>query len=171
MLMRRTLPFLHARCSRIGIGFVVLSVFIWAWNVGGFAGMSNGQANELFSDASGFVASYAQQERERQNPTIKRSRHVQVNLGLLHKPELPFSEPPQPDVFSSGPPYPAPIQESPIVLDLFPDVSFTVIKDRVEVRSTNRYTWYGHIEGVAHSQVILVVEDGSMAGDIFVRPS
>lgn len=98
--------------------------------------------NELFIEAPHSEAVYAQQEKDKQNPTIKRSRYILVTLDLLRS------------------------QESSIVLNLFEDVSFTSIKDRIEVRSQNRYTWYGHIEGVEHSQVILVVEDGSLAGQI-----
>ncbi|HZX48582.1 MAG TPA: hypothetical protein VFF47_05130 [Nitrospirota bacterium] len=126
-------------------------------------GMSDAEAFDaatdlLFTEVTVSSELYARQEKERQEPTIIRSRYVRVNLDLLTKSEAPLQRTPQPSS----------IQKNSIVLKLFDDVSFTVVKDRIEVRSGNRYTWYGHIEGMAHSQVILVVEDGSMAGDIRV---
>lgn len=114
--------------------------------------------DELFTDVPISTDLSVRQEKEKQDPIIIRSRYVRVNFGLLTKSEAPIPDTPQP----------GPIQKSPIVFNLFGDVSFTTIKDRIEARSKNRYTWYGHIEGMAHSQVIIVVEDGSMAGDIRV---
>ena len=117
-----------------------------------------GPTDELFINVPISMELYARQEKEKQDPTIIRSRYVRVKFDLLTKSEEPPAETPQ-----SGS-----IQKNPIVLNLFDDVSFTAIKDRIEVRSEGRYTWYGHIDGIKHSQVILAVEDGSMAGDISV---
>lgn len=171
MLIRRTSSFLHTLCREIGLGFVLILVSFFAvWGGGAFAGAVDAQANKLFNSTPAFVPSYTQQERERRDPAIRRSRHVQANFGLLQRPESPVRGLTSPGVASPGLPQPAPAQDSRIVLNLFADVSYTVIKDRVEMRSPKRYTWYGHIEGVERSQVILVVEDGSMAGDLLVRP-
>ena len=117
-----------------------------------------GPTDELFINVPISMELYARQEKEKEDPTIIRSRYARVNFDLLTKSDVPV-----PDTLQ-----PSPIQKSPIVLNLFNDVSFTAMNNRIEVRAENRYTWYGHIKGMAHSQVILVVEDGSMAGDIRV---
>ena len=129
------------------------------------------QANDaLFTDAPGYAVPYSQIERERQDLTIRRSRHVHGNFDLLKDSKASLFTPPPPEVTSPGLPKSAPVPKSSITLNLFGDVSFPAVRDRMEFRSANRYTWQGHIEGIEHSQVILVNEDGDMAGEIFVRP-
>src|SRR3990170_5841388 len=123
------------------------------------------QANDaLFTDAASYAVPSAQIERERQDPTIRRSRHVPVNIGLLHRPEVLPSQVPFNGTELALPS----AQEGTIMLNLFTDVSFKVVKHRIEMRSVNRYTWFGHIDGVEDSQAILVVEDGDMAGSIII---
>ena len=56
-----------------------------------------------------------------------------------------------------------------ISLNLFEDALLIAVKDRLERRSLTNYTWFGHIAGAPHSQVILTVEQGSMAGNITVQ--
>ncbi len=56
-----------------------------------------------------------------------------------------------------------------ITLNLFDDVLLTAIKDRLERRSLTDYSWFGHIADAPHNQVILTVEQGSMAGSITVE--
>jgi peptidyl-Asp metalloendopeptidase len=58
-----------------------------------------------------------------------------------------------------------------IVLNLFEDVTLHAVLDRWEDRSTASFNWIGHIEGVPQSQVILVVEDGVMVGNVRVAGS
>ena len=117
-----------------------------------------GPTDELFINVPISMELYARQEKEKKDPTTIRSRYVRINFDLLTRSEAPL-----PDALQPGP-----IQKSPIILIFFDDVFFTAVKDGIELRSENRYTWYGHIEGMAHSQVIIVVEDGSMAGDVRV---
>ncbi len=54
-------------------------------------------------------------------------------------------------------------------MNLYGDLSYKAVKDRLEKRSATRYTWFGRIDGAALSQVILVVEEGVMAGNIMVN--
>ncbi|HZX48581.1 MAG TPA: DUF1566 domain-containing protein [Nitrospirota bacterium] len=125
------------------------------------------QANDaLFTDAPVSAVPSARFEQERQVPTIRQSRHVHVNLDLLKDSAAQLSNQPQADMPSTGLSQPT----RSITLNLFNGVSFTAVEDRVEMRSADRYTWYGHIEGIGQSQVILVNEEGDMAGEIFVRP-
>jgi len=55
-----------------------------------------------------------------------------------------------------------------VMLNLFDYVIFTAVLDRVEPNRSGGYSWIGHLEGVEHSQVILVVKEGLMAGNIVV---
>ena len=86
------------------------------------------------------------------DPTIVRTRFVNVNFDLLGGADaLPR------DLSNVG---------DLVVLNLFDDVVFTAALDRVEPNRSGGYSWIGHLEGVEHSQVILVVKDGLMAGNI-----
>jgi hypothetical protein len=53
-----------------------------------------------------------------------------------------------------------------VVLNLFKDISFTATKDKVSKRSGYRYSWFGHIAGMAQNSVILVIDNGVMVGNI-----
>ena len=109
--------------------------------------------NQLFSDvpaltnASIAAALSEQDQQNRQDPTIVKSRHVIVNFEKLAGQHLPQGA-------------------ETVVLNLFADLSLTAVKKRTERRSPTQYTWFGHIQGAKYSQVILVVDDGSMAGNI-----
>lgn len=132
----------------LGVKKLLVGVSVVTLTVVGCAGQSQGfkgTLHALFVDAPTSAENDALREKEKQDPTIKRSRHVLVKVELLRS------------------------QEGLLALNLFGDLSLTAMKDRMEVRSENRYTWYGHIEGVEHSQVILVVEGGSLAGSITTR--
>jgi hypothetical protein len=119
-------------------------MFIAFSSQGVFAG---GPANELFSDVPYFAELSAAQKLVKQDLTNVRSRYVQVNFKQLAGKDLPEGA------------------ES-IFLNLFDNVLFTAIKDRLEVRSANRFTWFGSIEGMEHGRAILVVENSSMTGNV-----
>jgi hypothetical protein len=112
-----------------------------------FAANSNLQtvnpAHKLFDDVSLLLTHELRlkQAQESQDPTVHRSRLVQVNFHGLENAES-------------------------VVLDLFDNVSKTALRERVERRSENRYSWFGRMDGMEHSTVVLVVEDGNMAGNI-----
>lgn len=112
---------------------------------------ANGEfAKELFTDASYDEDIYARLEKEKQDPAIVRGRCVRVKFDYLVGKDIPYGA-------------------EAIKLNLFYDVSHTVVKERVEKRSSGQYTWFGSIEDAEHSQVILVVENGSMAGNIRIE--
>jgi hypothetical protein len=52
-----------------------------------------------------------------------------------------------------------------LLLNLFPDVSYTAVLDRID-RTTRGFVWVGHIPGVDMSTVTLGTEDGVMSGSI-----
>ena len=143
------------------IALVVFSVLIYCVDItkvfaaGGyvspaFGGTNGAFAKELFTDVSYNEDLYARLEKEEQNPTIVRGRCVHVELDYIVGKDIPHGA-------------------EAIKLNLFYDVSYTVVKERVEKRSASRYTWFGRVEDFKHSQVILVVENGSMAGNIKIE--
>ena len=103
--------------------------------------------NELFVDVYYSTDLYSNQEKLKKDPIIVRSRYIQVNFTYLSRKSFPQGM-------------------QPIVLNLFHDISLTAVKERVEMRSEKQYTWYGHVEGMKHSQVVLVIENGNMVGNI-----
>jgi hypothetical protein len=133
--------FFKKRFMAFAVFYIVLSVTTVA-----FAG---GNGNVLFIDVPVSADLSTMEDQAKVDPTIVRSRHVHVSFDNLAGKD-----------FSEG--------ASDIALNLFYDVYFTAVKDRMESRSENRYTWFGHIEGAEYSQVTLVVEDGTMAGNIRV---
>jgi hypothetical protein len=82
---------------------------------------------------------------------VVRSRFVNINLDLLPG--------------NGGPAWSRSSKGKTLPLNLFNDVFFTVVLDRIDARS-NGLIWIGHIDGVAYSQVTLVTGDGLMAGHI-----
>jgi hypothetical protein len=55
-----------------------------------------------------------------------------------------------------------------IILNCFPDATYTAERDRAEPTSSGHgLIWIGHLQGVTGSAVTLVVEDGALAGNIF----
>jgi hypothetical protein len=78
------------------------------------------------------------------DPTIVRTRYVDVNFRILEATEVGGA----------------------VLFDLFEDVVFTAVLDRLEAASLGGYSWIGHLRGVDHSQVVLVVAGGQIAGNI-----
>lgn len=85
------------------------------------------------------------------DPTIVRSRPVAINLHLLAQADG------SPRQWAPG---------GALKLNLFDDVSFTALFDRVELNAPNSFAWIGRIDGIDLSQVILVVRDQIMMGSI-----
>lgn len=83
-------------------------------------------------------------------PEVKRSHVVQLHLERL------MAAP-----FLNG--------DQKITLNLFENMIVVAVKDRLEKRSLDSYTWFGHIVDLPRSQVILTVEKGAMAGNITLQ--
>lgn len=84
-------------------------------------------------------------------PTVTRYRYVDVDLGAL------ILEDGSPRCVEPG---------YTLVLNLFEDTVYTAVLDRVEFNPGGDFTWLGHLKNVPRSQVILVVGDGAVAGNI-----
>ncbi|MGB0383438.1 MAG: reprolysin-like metallopeptidase [Ardenticatenaceae bacterium] len=100
---------------------------------------------ELFVDAG--IA----WQRSPDEPTMMRGRLVHINFELLRQ-----------DNRSVG------VSEvsQKLELNLFEGVHVTALLDRIESNPSGSYTWMGKVEGVAYSQVILVVKDEVMVGKV-----
>lgn len=78
-------------------------------------------------------------------PEIARFRFVKVNLALL------LDETGQPRNLGAN---------REIVLNLFPDVTYTGVIERME--SGDGYSWVGHLKGIEFSELLMIV-----LGDVF----
>jgi hypothetical protein len=86
------------------------------------------------------------------DPTIVRTRFADVNLDLLAGREGASGEP-------SG-------VVSVLTLNLFKDAVFTALYDRLELNPSGSFSWIGHLAGIDHSQVVLVVNEGMVMGNV-----
>ncbi len=112
--------------------------------------MPGDPSNELFTEIS--VAAdlqTKQQKKEADDPTIVRSRFVVVDFHALVDSAFPDGR-------------------ERITLDLFDDVKIEGIKDHLESRAPDRYTWFGKAKGFEQSQIILTVEHDAMAANITI---
>lgn len=83
--------------------------------------------------------------KKRSDKTVKRKRFVKVNFKDIEgTPEIPKR----------------------ITLNLFGDKVFIAKFDRLAKRVPRGIGWVGHLEGVARSQVILIIHDGRLTGSI-----
>ena len=107
-------------------------------------------ADGLFSDAGDAQVAALQAGTTKPDPTVVRTRYVKINFDQLRG-----------NLFPDG--------AGSILLNLYGDLSYSATKGRLEKRSASRYTWFGRVDGAVLSDVILVVEDGIMAGNIMVN--
>ncbi|HLH22795.1 MAG TPA: hypothetical protein VK066_09745 [Chloroflexota bacterium] len=83
-------------------------------------------------------------------PRIVRSRYVAVDF----------------DALGGAQPTPATAPSS-VVLNLFPDATFTAQRDSVQpTPAGGGIIWTGHLQGVPNSAVTLVAEDGVLVGNV-----
>jgi hypothetical protein len=85
------------------------------------------------------------------NPTVTRYRYADVVFDeLIREDGSPKSTQPG---YS-------------LILNLFDDAVHTALLDRVEYISGRDFAWLGHLEGEPYSQVVFVVGDGVLVGNI-----
>lgn len=78
------------------------------------------------------------------DPTIIRAHYVDVDLDLLNEAEVGDT----------------------ILLNLFDDATYPAILERKESTKPDGYAWIGYLDRVEHSQVVLIVGGGQVAGNI-----
>lgn len=91
------------------------------------------------------------------DPLVERSRPANVDFNLLGGEGRSSDKADQ----DTGP--------SRITLNLFPDVQLVIVRDKVENLTNGGYSWEGKVDGDDLSQVIFVVHDGRVTGDIRMR--
>ncbi len=113
-----------------------------------FSFVENGFSGPLPSTKAGSLFSEVPQKFDglrANDKTIKRKRFVNVAFGTMERPtHLPGQ----------------------ISLNLFEDTQFTAVFDRVEKNLHTGFAWIGHLEGIEHSQVVLVIGDGMLTGSV-----
>ena len=90
--------------------------------------------------------------KPRKAPTILRSRLVKLDMSFLPKPKEDFIA--EPD------------SEIPLILNFFPATEFSALIYKIEKNRSGSYSWYGKLENVPMSQVILVVKGNAVYGNI-----
>ncbi|MGD8753931.1 MAG: zinc-dependent metalloprotease family protein, partial [Anaerolineales bacterium] len=78
------------------------------------------------------------------DPTIARTRYVEVNFDMLNGAEVGDT----------------------VLLNLYEGLDLLAILESKESLHGGGYTWLGHLEGIDFSQVILVIGGGQMAGNV-----
>jgi len=84
------------------------------------------------------------------DPTISRLRNMEINLDALSQLDATFGI----------------VYTDKVTLNLFPEVSYTVNNTSINYRGANDYTWIGKIEGMQFGDVILVVKDSKITGNV-----
>ena len=103
----------------------------------------------LFRDAT--VTNEIGKTRE---PFIVRTRFVEINFKALIRKDVSYET--------------KSYVSKTLILNLFENVCFTAILDRLELRTISDFSWIGHIEGTEHSEVILILKDRIMVGNITI---
>lgn len=85
---------------------------------------------------------------------IVRSRLVDIDFGLLGGADTPLADPSE---WRLG---------TIVELNLFDDATFLAMLDHVERNASGTYSWVGHIASEPMSSVSLVVNDGTLVGNV-----
>ena len=90
--------------------------------------------------------------KPRKAPTILRSRLVKLDMRFLPEPKEDFIAEPN--------------SEIPLILNFFPSTELSALIYKIERNRSGSYSWYGKLENIPMSQVILVVKGGTVYGNI-----
>ena len=101
----------------------------------------------LFRDAA--IKNEVDTARE---PFIVRSRLVEINFDVLIQKNA--SNEAKSDIANM------------LGLNLFDNVYLTAVIDRLELRTIDDFSWIGHIKGIEYSEVIFILKDSVMVGNI-----
>ncbi len=90
-----------------------------------------------------------------QSPFIVRSRLVSVDFELLSKLQENLMA--EPD------------EEHQLILNVFENLEYTFILDKIERNRSGSYSWYGQLRDIPMSQVVLVINENRVFGNISKR--
>ncbi len=122
------------------------------------AGASQERGQALFKDLAPQVRDTLDEKAKgvvEKDKTVIRIRHALLDRDYL------FAKAIQPSLDARP--------TSPVVLNLFGDVSLALLTDRVEALSPSRFNWIGSVEGAPKSRAVFVVKDNSVLGNIRVN--
>jgi hypothetical protein len=88
----------------------------------------------------------------KKSPFIVRSRIVSVDFELLSVLQEDLSV--EPD------------EEYQLTLNVFEDLKYTLIIQKIEKNRSGSYSWYGKLRGIPRSQVVLVINEKKVFGNI-----
>ncbi|MDY6850825.1 MAG: hypothetical protein SV487_01945, partial [Thermodesulfobacteriota bacterium] len=108
------------------------ALFLFAPIILSGAGVSYAQeSRDLFQPATAAdLKDMPAKKKAKHEPTVVRSRLVTVDLGLVMD-----------DSLTKG--------DVTITLNLFDDVNFIAVKDRLQVNSPTQHVWFGRVKGVS----------------------
>ena len=128
--------------------FFLATALIMVWN----ANALEAESSKSFPPYLFLTAENTEDVQVQQNPTIVRSRLVNVDFSLLPDPEENFIAEPDGEI--------------QIILNFFPWVEFTALIYKIEKNRSGSYSWYGKLKDVPMSQVVLVVNQNRVFGNI-----
>jgi len=133
------------RIKKRNKGILIVALLLLVQTLCGGTGVALGApGNELFEPA---IPPAQADTREASGPAIMRSSYVKVHFELLLDKSVGEAD-------------------SPLVLNVFPDIEFSATRERLEFRSEKNYTWFGTLDGIELGHVVLTVVDGDLAGNI-----
>ena len=93
-----------------------------------------------------------QDQEVKENPTIVRSRLVNVDFSLLPNQKKNFKAKPDGEIV--------------LILNVFQGLEFTALIYKIEKKRSGSYSWYGTLKGIPMSRVVLVVNQNMVFGNI-----
>jgi hypothetical protein len=99
----------------------------------------------MFRTALGVISA----GKAKKDVSVKRQRFIYVNTSLINTEEQA-------------------IKHNELMLNLFEDTTFIAKLERVETFSENGVGWVGHLKSVEDSQVILIIRNEKMTGNILL---
>ena len=93
-----------------------------------------------------------QDHQVKENPTIVRSRLVNVDFSLLPNQKKNFKAKPDGEIL--------------LILNVFQGLEFTALIYKIEKKRSGSYSWYGTLKGIPMSRVVLVVNQNMVFGNI-----
>lgn len=119
---------------------MTLSLVAGAESLPGQTAQAPDDGNALFIDASS-----TSRAAPPHDPTRSRERYVTLRHSVMGSEVEPVAR---------------------LQLNLFPDASYTAVLDRTESNLYGGYTWFGVLEGVPNSHVILVIHENQVTGTV-----
>jgi len=109
-------------------------------------------ATESISPYLFLPAENTEDVKVQQSPFIVRSRLVNIDFELLYKLQENLTV--EPD------------EEHQLILNVFEGLEYTLIIQKIERNRSGSYSWYGQLRDIPMSQVVLVINENKVYGNI-----